>query len=337
MSSRRPRLPGRPASDSVFVDKVMLLERVVARVCRRVPKYPITGLIMATCDFRLRQFGGNYVIIHRALCGLLAIAATLLGITAAGAQESRLEMVLKRNKLIVGAYSTSPPMAFVDKDGKLTGFEVEFARLIAKSLLGDPNKIEFVTVTAEGRFPAVLSGKVDFGIAAATVYPERAIRVAFTEPYMDSATAIIVRKDSNIESLKDVNKESVTLAALNTPVARDSADRYFPKAKLLHFESPSALFLALKTGRVMGVYADKPILDYYALQNNEFKVLPELLTEVMNNAIFVKPGDFDWWLFLNTTVREYRYSSRYADYKELYRKWFGENPPPQRFYLNRAQ
>ncbi len=242
-------------------------------------------------------------------------------------------MVLKRDKLIVGAYSTSPPMAFIDKDGKLTGFEVEFARLIAKSLLGDPNKIEFVSVTAEGRFPAVLSGKVDFGIAATTIYPERAIRIAFTTPYMDSASALIVRKDAGLNTLSDVNKDNVTVAALNTPVSQDSAKKYFPNAKLLNFEAPSALFLALKSGRAMGVYADKPILDYYALENGEFKVLPELLTEVMSNALFVKPGDFQWWLFLDTTVREYRYSSRYSDYRDLYRKWFGKNPPPQRFYL----
>jgi polar amino acid transport system substrate-binding protein len=265
---------------------------------------------------------------------IAAVAAVIAATAAAvSAEESRLDVVLKRDKLIVGSYSTSPPMAFVDKDGKLTGFEIELARLIAKSLLGDPNKIEFVTVTAEGRFPAVLSGKVDFGIAATTIYPERAVRVAFTEPYMDSASALIVRKDSNVRSLADVNNENMTVAALNTPVARDSATQYFPKAKLSNFETPSALFLALKSGRVQGVYADKPILDYYALQNDEFRVLPELLTEVMGNAIFVKPGDFQWWLFLDTTIKEYRYNSRYADYRDLYRRWFGRDPAPQRFYL----
>jgi polar amino acid transport system substrate-binding protein len=271
--------------------------------------------------------------VFRALAIVFASAFVAGAATKAWAQESRLDMVLKRDKLIVGAYSTSPPMAFVDKDGQLTGFEIEFARLIAKSLLGDPNKIEFVSVTAEGRFPAVLSGKVDFGIAATTIYPERAVRVAFTTPYMDSATAMIVRKDAKLETLADVNKDTVTVAGLNTPVSADTAKRFFPNAKTLHFETPSALFLALKSGRVMAVVADKPILDYYALANDEFKVLPELLTEVMNNAIFVKPDDFRWWLFLDTTVKEYRTSSRYAEYKALYHKYFGTNPPPQRFYL----
>lgn len=69
----------------------------------------------------------------RLVCGFAAGVLVLTNTIATHAQESRLETVLKRDKLIVGAYSTSPPVAFVDKDGKLTGFEIEFARLIAKS------------------------------------------------------------------------------------------------------------------------------------------------------------------------------------------------------------
>src|SRR5690242_313553 len=42
----------------------------------------------------------------------------------AAAQESLLDTVLKRDKLIVATYSTSPPLAYVDDSGKLVGFEI---------------------------------------------------------------------------------------------------------------------------------------------------------------------------------------------------------------------
>ena len=45
----------------------------------------------------------------------------------ASAQESLLDVVLKRDKLIVATYSTSPPLAYVDDNGKLVGFEVKSA------------------------------------------------------------------------------------------------------------------------------------------------------------------------------------------------------------------
>jgi polar amino acid transport system substrate-binding protein len=54
---------------------------------------------------------------------------------------------------------------------------------------------------------------------------------------------------------------------------------------------------------------------------------------VQNNAIFMKPGDFTWWLALNTIVNELRWGSRYEEYAALFEKWFGAKPPPQRFYL----
>ena len=59
-------------------------------------------------------------------------------------RESLLDTVLKRDKLIVATYSTSPPLAYVDDNGKLVGFEIDMAHEIAKDLLGDPEKVEFV-------------------------------------------------------------------------------------------------------------------------------------------------------------------------------------------------
>ena len=255
--------------------------------------------------------------------------------TSAGAEESRLEMVVKRDKLIVATYSTSPPLAFRDKNGELVGFEIDLVRLIAKDLLGDPNKIEFVIVQSEGRFPAVLSGKVDLGIAATTIYPERASKVAFTHPYMDSGVAVLVRKDAKVKSLEDLNNPKFTITGKNNPQNAERAKRFLPKAKTVWFDSDSELFLAVKSGRATAMQTDLPIADYYALENKDLLVLPDLVEKlgVSNNAIFLKPGDFTWWLYLDTVVREMRYGSRYNEYTDIFKKWFGKIPPPQRLYL----
>ena len=80
----------------------------------------------------------------RMLLSLLVAALFLAG--PVRAQESLLDVVLKRDKLIVATYSTSPPLAYVDDNGKLVGFEIDMAHEIAKDLLGDPEKVEFVVV-----------------------------------------------------------------------------------------------------------------------------------------------------------------------------------------------
>jgi polar amino acid transport system substrate-binding protein len=142
------------------------------------------------------------------------------------AQESLLDVVLKRDKLIVATYATSPPLAYVDDSGNLVGFEIDMAREIAKDLLGDPSKVEFVVVQSDGRFPAVLSGKVDFGLCSTTIYPDRAVRIAFTRPYLDSGGSVIARRDAGIKTVQELNDPKFTYAIRNVPA--DIAGRCGP-------------------------------------------------------------------------------------------------------------
>lgn len=271
--------------------------------------------------------------IARSLWTMLGAAAlTAVASVTVSAQESRLDMVIKRDKLIVGTFNSAPPMCYVDDKGQLVGFEVDLSKLIAKYLLGDPNKIEFVIFTAEGRWPTVLSGKADFGIASTTVYPDRAARVAFTQPYMDSGISVLLRKDANVNSLEELNNEKFSLASLNNPQMQDRHKRYMPKMQNIILDTPSAMFLAVKTGRAQAMQMDTAVADWYATQNSELKVLPSVLGNIQNNAIFMKPGDFTWWLYLDTVVQELRAGSRYDEYTEIYKKWFGKEPPPPRYY-----
>ncbi len=268
------------------------------------------------------------------VAGVMALAALL---PAAAAQEkSRLDVVLERGELIVVTMSTAPPFAFTDDKGQLVGFDIDIVRLLAQALFKDPGKVEFVIVTAEGRWPAIESGRADLGVGGTTVYPDRALRVAFTRAFIDSGISILVSKKSGIKSLEDLNQEKYTVANLNNPQMAERAKRFFPKTKVLTFDTPSAQFLAVRSGRAHALQIDTPTADYFAAQSkDEFEVLPQLLTASQNNAIYLKPGDFKWWQWLDTAVAELRSGSWYPQYSEVYQKWFGKNPPPQKFYLQR--
>lgn len=268
---------------------------------------------------------------------VLAAAVLQLSIGGAAAQEkSRLDVVLERGKLIVATMATVPPFAFRDEKGELVGFDIDLSRLFAKALFNDPTKIEFVVVDGSGRWPAVNSGRADFGIGGTTVYPDRAVRVAFTRAYVDSGISILVRKDAGIKTLGDLNNEKYTVANFSNPQMAERAKRFFPKARLLVFESAAAEFLAVRTGRAHALQIDTPTADYFAATGkDQFEVLPTLLTASQNNAIFLKPGDFTWWHWLDTTVGELRTGSWYPEYTGIYRSWFGKDPPAQKFYLEK--
>ncbi len=272
------------------------------------------------------------MILIGALVLSLAVASTP---PPASAQESQLDVVLKRDKLIVGTYSTSPPLAYVDDNGNLVGFEIDLAHAIAKDLLGDANKVEFVVLQSDGRFPAALSGKIDFGLCSTTIFPDRAIRIAFTYPYVDSSPVTLARRDTNITKVTQLNDPKYSYAILNVPPAIERTKRVLPNVTQLLLDSPSALFLAVKTGRATAFTIDKPIADFYAGENKDLVELDATGTEfaiVSNDSIYLKPGDFKWWLYLDTYVRELRFGSRYPLYITLYQKWLHKDPPPQRSY-----
>jgi polar amino acid transport system substrate-binding protein len=263
---------------------------------------------------------------------LVLLLSTLA--TTAAEEKSRLDIVLERGKLIVAALSPTPPFAFTDEKGQLVGFDIDIARLVAEALFKDPNKIEFVVVNGEGRWPAIESGRADMGVGGTTTYPDRAVRVAFTRPFIDSGISILVTKKSGIKSLADLNNEKNTVADLNNPQMADRAKKFFPRAKVLTFDTPSAEFLAVQSGRANALQIDTAVAEYFAhMGKDQYDVLPQMLTPSQNNGIFLKPGDFKWWLFLDTTVGELRSGSWYPKYVEVYQKWFGKNPPPQKFYL----
>lgn len=270
-----------------------------------------------------------------AICAAVMLASTW---SARADEQSRLDVVVQRGKLIVVTLTTVPPYAFRDEKGDLVGIDVDIAHLIANALFKDPNKVDFISVTSDGRWPAIESGRADLGVGGTTVYMDRAIHVAFTDAITDSSMSIMVSKTAGIKSLADLNQDKTTVAILNNPQMADRAKLFFPKAKILTFDTPSGEFLAVRSGRAQALQIDTPTADFFANTNkDQFDVLPQLLGAVTNNAIYLRTGDFKWWLWLETFVKELKTGSLYPQYVQIYQKWFGKNPPPERFYIPAAQ
>lgn len=80
---------------------------------------------------------------------------------AQGFETSVLQQVLDRGRLICGIHGELPGFSYIDSSGEYSGFDVDFCRVVATAVFGDPTRIEFRTFTAEERFAAVQSGEVD--------------------------------------------------------------------------------------------------------------------------------------------------------------------------------
>ncbi len=264
--------------------------------------------------------------------GAVAMLLTLSPWSYAQKQgDSRLYDVLKRGHLVAGVSSTAPPFGFRDDKGEVVGFDIDMARILAKSLFADATKLKLEVLAQDARWAAVQAGKVDVAMMATTIYPDRAQKVAFSRAYIDSGFAILARKDSKLTKWEQANDPKIKIASRTFPAQKDRLQKYFPKAQPLFFDSPADQFLAVKSGRADALQTDLPIVRWYAKQNPDLKALGQF-TQTVNNGFFMQHGDFTWWLYVNTVVSEMLTGSLYDDYTTVYRKWFGEDPPPQRFY-----
>ena len=273
-----------------------------------------------------RDFVTTGLVVAAGAGAVLAQAPSAVAQATDQAVKSKLDEVRVRGKVIVGVTSEAPPFGFIDEKGELVGFDIDVAKLIAKGIFGDDAKIELMKQGFAARWPNTQNGTIDFGIMVTTIYPDRVLQVAFTRPYIDSGIVLVVRKDSPVKTVADLNKAEYTVAHLTAPVQEERGKRLYPNAKFLTFDAISAQFNAVKLGRATACQLDAPVAHYYLKDNPEFRMLEEWLTDVTGNGVFLRHDDFKWWLFLDTVVAEMLGGSRFSDYKAIHMKWFGVEP-----------
>ncbi len=99
--------------------------------------------------------------------------------------------------LRVGVAKHLPPLSFEDK-GRRVGLEVDLAMGLGEQL-GRP--VRFVAQKEADLIPALLANKIDIIMSGLTATTERAVRVSFTSPYLQSGQTPLVRVD-NADSVR---------------------------------------------------------------------------------------------------------------------------------------
>ena len=178
--------------------------------------------------------------------GLCSLAMLIAG----PAEADKLADVLARGKLIVGTGSTNPPWHFRDEAGNLTGFDVDVAKIVAKGLFDDPEKVEFVNQASDARIPNVITDKVDITCQFMTVTAQRAQQVAFTIPYYREGVGLLLSKDGKHKSYDELKAAGadVTVSVLQNVYAEEMVHQALPEAKVDQYESVDLMYQALNSG-----------------------------------------------------------------------------------------
>ena len=222
------------------------------------------------------------------LLSILALCFIVL-ITGCTKKEDNIDTLAKiqqRGKIIIGVKFDTKPFGYMNEKQELVGFDIDLAKYIAKSILGDENKIEFKQVTPSNRILSLNSGQVDMIIATMTITKQRRAVIDFSLPYYVTGQAVLVPKNSQITSMNDLNGKRVIIIFGST--AERNLRLIAPESDIIGFRTYTSGYSALKQGRADAMASDEAILMGFALSDNSVRLLPKRYSQEPYGMAFKK-------------------------------------------------
>ncbi|MFP6079027.1 amino acid ABC transporter substrate-binding protein [Helicobacter pylori] len=179
------------------------------------------------------------------------------------------EKLINKETISVGTEGIYPPFTYHNKEGKLTGYDVEVARELAKEL---GVKIKFHETSWDIMLTGLKSGRFDM-VANQVSLTTKKRQATFDKslPYSYSGTIMLVRKDENrIKDIKDIKG----LRAANTLSSTYGEIAFKYDAQIVSVDSMAqALLLVVQKRADLTLNSSLAILNYLNThKNSPFKI-----------------------------------------------------------------
>jgi ABC-type amino acid transport substrate-binding protein len=250
----------------------------------------------------------------------LCILVFGLAITQPATAGQALSRILERGELILGTSGNMLSMSQKQEDGKVVGFDIDLARLMAS---GMGVKLNIKTMSFDELLPALEKGDVDVVISNVTMNTQRNLKVAFVGPYMTSGKCVITKEErlAKASEAENLNVPETRLAALNGSTSAEFVKVLLPEATMTLVEDFEGGVRMVNDGKVGGLLTDYPIC--LAMQKKYpdagfVSVFSLLSFEPIGIAI---PGDDS--LYLNWTENFLLRVKGTGFLEELGVRWFG--------------
>jgi polar amino acid transport system substrate-binding protein len=178
-------------------------------------------------------------------------------------------------KIVIGLDDNFPPMGFRDKEGKLTGFDIEMAQEAAKRL---KTTVEFKPIDWNSKEAELTSKRVDMLWNGLTITEKRKENILFSKPYMENRQIIVVKTGSPIKDKAGLKDKIVGTQDGSTSVDAVEKEPAVLKSfkELKKYGDFIATLMDLDAGRLDAVVIDEIVGRYYtAMKPGQYQVLTE--------------------------------------------------------------
>lgn len=258
----------------------------------------------------------------------LLILVSLMMPTIVQAQSPTIEKLKSSGTITIGHRESSTPFAFVDANGKATGYSIDMCDRVVDGLrkqLSLPDlKTRYLPVSAQTRIPLLVNGTVDMECGTTTITLGRRQQVEFSQPIYLTGTRIAVKKDSSIKGAADLAGKTVGFAQGTTDeriVREFAAKRDITNVRAVNFSDQAQGMLALETDRIDAFVADD-ILLFSLIAKSRNKDAMEVIGEPLSVApygIMLRQGDQEFRLAVDRALSDVFKSDNIS---EQFNKWF---------------
>lgn len=215
----------------------------------------------------------------------------------AGSEASGEVTTVTEGILTMGTNAAFPPYEFYDGDD-IVGIDAEIAGLLAEKL---GLTLEIVDMDFATIVTSVQTGGVDIGLAGMTVTEERLENVNFTDSYATGVQVIIVKEDSDIASVDDL--EGKLIGTQEGTTGHQYCAEDYGEENVLAYTNGATAVQNLVQGAVDCVVIDKQPALSFVEANEGLKIL-ETEYVIEDYAAAVSKENTDLLDALNTALQE---------------------------------
>ena len=224
-----------------------------------------------------------------------------------------------QSALVIGMELAFPPFEMLDSSGQPAGVSVDMAHAMGQ-YLNRPVRIE--NIPFDGLIPSLKTGKIDVIISSMTVTEDRKKSIDFTDPYLNMGLAILAAKNSDVQSINDVDKPGRNVVVKKGTTGNIYALQHFKNAKLLVLNDQSACAIEVSQGK-----ADCFIYDQISVFENwkKYEATTRAILQPFTQedwAMGIKKGNDALRTQINAFLKQFKES---GGFDALGAKYFGEN------------
>ena len=253
------------------------------------------------------------------LTGCGSSSSSSSGAAASSDEDKSLQKVLDSGKLMLGLDATFKPMGYTDENNEIVGFDIDCAEEVCKRL---GIKLEKVGINWDTKELDLDAGKIDCIWNGLSVSDERKKVMLMSDAYMENKMVFVVKKDSDINKLSDLEGKKVAVqngsTADNILNESDIGKKITKSAMQTNVEALNQLDL----GMCDAVFLDSVVAEYEITTSGKaLRVLEEGL-EPEQYAIGFRLKDKALCDKIYATLQEMKKDGKLA---EISAKWFGKD------------